>query len=70
MPIESTPLMPPWTLTANLTFMENFNGPGRGVVLGFSGLESMYVCMCVCVNHANNNAPQNMGRLGPFGVSP
>jgi hypothetical protein len=39
MPIESTPLMPPWTLTANLMFMENFNGPGRGAVLSFSGLE-------------------------------
>jgi hypothetical protein len=39
MPIESTPLMPPWTLTANLMFMENFNGQGRGAVLGFSGLE-------------------------------
>jgi hypothetical protein len=38
MPIESTLLMPPWTLTANLMFMENFNGPGRGAVLGFSGL--------------------------------
>jgi hypothetical protein len=62
MPIESTPLMPPWTLTANLTFMENFNGPGRGAVLGFSGL--------VFMNQANNNAPQKMGRLSPFGVSP
>ncbi len=30
--------MPPWTLTANLMFMENFNDPGRGAVLGFSGL--------------------------------
>lgn len=60
MPIESTPLRLPWTLTANLMFMETFNDSGRGAVLGFSGL--------CCLDDFNNNATQNMGRLSTFGA--
>jgi len=60
MPIESTLLMPPWTLTANLMFMENFNGPGRGAVLGFSGL--------AIINSVKNDASHNMQYLSSFRV--